>query len=237
MLNTSTISPATARLYGLEPNTLVEIFSPYHSQETRFQLEANTALAFEAMAAKAAQDGIHLAICSAYRPFERQLAIWNAKASGKRVVLDAFEQQIDIKGLTDNQLVDLILLWSALPGASRHHWGTDIDVFDASQIDAKALRLIEVEYIEGGPCAKLHSWLKDNAHDFGFYFPFQRGQSAVSPEPWHISYFPVSQLLLPQFDTHELAILLKNSDMLLKDAVLSRLSTLVDEYVLRIAKP
>lgn len=237
MLNTSTISPATARLYGLEPNALVEIISPYHRQETRFKLEAKTALAFEAMAAKAALEGIHLAICSAYRPFDRQLAIWNAKASGKRVVLDAYEQPIDIEGLSDDQLIDLILLWSALPGASRHHWGTDIDVFDANQIDVKALRLIEAEYIEGGPCAKLHTWLKENARDFGFYFPFQRGQSAVSAEPWHISYFPVSQLLLPQFDTNELAILLKNSEMLLKDAVLNRLNTLVDEYVRRIATP
>jgi hypothetical protein len=151
--------------------------------------------------------------------------------------LDANELPVNIQGLSDDAIVDLILLWSALPGASRHHWGTDLDVFDAAQIDVKALRLVEAEYVQGGPCAKLHAWLVENAHHFGFYFPFQQGQSAVSPEPWHISYFPISQLLLPQFDRAELATLLANSDMLLKDAVLARLDCLIDEYVLRIAQP
>lgn len=237
MLNAALISPATARLYGLEPHDLVEVLSPYHSQTTVFLLEPHTAIAFKAMAEKAAEDGIQLAICSAYRPFDRQLAIWNAKASGKRAVLDANEQAVDIEGLTDDELVDLILLWSALPGASRHHWGTDIDVFDAKQVAVSELRLVEAEYSHQGPCAKLHHWLVTHAEEFGFYFPFQRGKSGVSPEPWHISYFPVSQTLLPQFDPLALANLIENSDMLLKGAVLARLATLVDKYVRWIATP
>lgn len=231
------IRPETAKLYGLSSPELVDNLSPYHLGYHSFGLEENTAIAFKSMAEKAEDAGIKLAICSAHRPFERQLAIWNAKASGKRAVLDANELPVNIQGLSDDAIVDLILLWSALPGASRHHWGTDLDVFDAAQIDVKALRLVEAEYVQGGPCAKLHAWLVENAHDFGFYFPFQLGQSAVSPEPWHISYFPVAQLLLPQFDRAELAILLENSDMLLKDAVLARLDNLIDEYVLRIAQP
>ncbi|MFB2681003.1 M15 family metallopeptidase [Shewanella mangrovisoli] len=216
---------------------LVELLSPYHPNETRFMLEAQTALAFKAMVDSAAKDGIKLAICSAYRPFDRQLAIWNAKASGKRAVLDINEQPVDISPLNDDELVDLILLWSALPGASRHHWGTDIDVFDAKQIEVKSLRLVEAEYIDGGPCAHLHQWLLQHAKTFGFYFPFQRGKSAVSAEPWHISYFPVSQTLLPQFEVQALAQVIQHSDMLLKEAVLARLPVLVAEYVHRIAKP
>ena len=237
MLAHLNIRPENARLYGLTSSDLVEYLSPHHHGYHSFWLEPNTAIAFNAMAEKANEAGIKLAICSAHRPFERQLAIWNAKASGKRAVLDINEQVVNIQGLNDDAIVDLILLWSALPGASRHHWGTDLDVFDAATIDVKALRLIEAEYVEDGPCAKLHAWLLENAYDFGFYFPFQRGQSAVSPEPWHISYFPESQLLLPQFDRTELAILLADSDMLLKHAVLIRLDALVDEYVLRIAQP
>lgn len=225
---------ATDSMSGL---VLVELLSPYHQLETRFKLESQTALAFKAMADCAAKDGIKLAICSAYRPFDRQLAIWNAKASGKRAVLDINEQPVDISPLSDDELVDLILLWSALPGASRHHWGTDIDVFDAEQIEAKSLRLVEAEYRDGGPCARLHQWLVANAKDFGFYFPFQRGQSAVSAEPWHISYFPVSQALLPQFEVNTLAQIIAHSDMLLKDAVIRRLPELVAEYVHRIAQP
>jgi len=176
---------------------LVELLSPYHPSETHFRLEAQTALAFKAMADCAAKNGIKLAICSAYRPFDRQLAIWNAKASGKR----------------------------------------DIDVFDAEQIEAKSLRLVEAEYRDGGPCAQLHQWLVANAKNFGFYFPFQRGKSAVSAEPWHISYFPVSQALLPQFEVQTLAQIIAHSDILLKDTVIRRLPELVAEYVHRIAQP
>ncbi|MGL6123101.1 MAG: M15 family metallopeptidase [Shewanella sp.] len=231
------IRPETAKLYGLSSPELVEYLSPYHLGYHRFWLEQNTAIAFNAMAEKAEDVGIKLAICSAHRPFDRQLAIWNAKACGQRVLLDANELPLNIQGLSDGAIVDSILLWSALPGTSRHHWGTDLDVFDAAQINVKALRLVKAEYDQGGPCAKLHAWLVDNAYDFGFYFPFQQGQSAVSPEPWHISYFPVAQLLLPQFDRTELAILLENSDMLLKNTVLPRLDSLIDEYVLRIAQP
>ncbi|SPY94009.1 D-alanyl-D-alanine carboxypeptidase [Proteus mirabilis] len=61
------------------------------------------------------------------RSFERQLAIWNGKFEGTRPVLDAESQPIDIQTLSEGQRCEAILKWSALPGASRHHWGTEID--------------------------------------------------------------------------------------------------------------
>ncbi|MGL5359412.1 MAG: hypothetical protein ACRDBI_06820, partial [Shewanella sp.] len=114
---------------------------------------------------------------------------------------------------------------------------------------------------------KLHTWLLAHSEDFGFYFPFQAEPfqaepfqteplqtellptqplktehgltplSGVRPEPWHISYFLVSQTLLPQFDKQQLATLIANSDMLLKEAVLARLDSLVEAYVQRVAAP
>ena len=36
--------------------------------------------------------------------------------------------------LAPDALIETILLWSALPGGSRHHWGTDVDVFDAAAV-------------------------------------------------------------------------------------------------------
>ncbi|MGL5389867.1 MAG: M15 family metallopeptidase, partial [Shewanella sp.] len=239
---TPSIAAASEQLYGLSELTLVSYLCPYHPTACTFLLEPETAKAFTAMAARAAEDGIHLAICSAHRSFARQLAIWNAKASGQRLVLDANEQPVAISGLSDDALIDLILLWSALPGASRHHWGTDLDVFDAKNIAPKDLRLVAAEYQPPGPCAKLHAWLLAHGENFGFYFPFQTEPlqtellptqplktehgltplSGVRPEPWHISYFLVSQTLLPQFDKQQLATLIANSDMLLKEAVLAR---------------
>ena len=70
----------------------------------------------------AEQAGQTLAVASAYRGFDRQLSIWNAKARGEKPVLDLAGQAIDLDCLSDWDRVQAILTWSALPGASRHHW-------------------------------------------------------------------------------------------------------------------
>ena len=49
-----------------------------------------------------------------------------------------------------------ILVWSALPGASRHHWGTDLDVFDrAVQPPGEPLELLARHYEPGGRFERL----------------------------------------------------------------------------------
>jgi LAS superfamily LD-carboxypeptidase LdcB len=216
-------------LFGLDESALVPC------QTAR--LEKDTAVAFMAMADAAKADGIELAICSGFRSFSQQLAIWNAKAGGKRVLLDRQSQPVDIQGLDDDKLIDIILLWSALPGTSRHHWGTDLDLYDASAISRDALRLVEAEYAAEGPCGKLHAWLERHGAQFGFFFPYRVGLSGVSPEPWHLSYAPAAAPKLAQFENNrtELRRLIDHSDMRLKFAVLSRLDALVADYVLRIA--
>ena len=78
--------------------------------------------------------GFDLRVASSYRSFERQLLIWNNKASGLRPVLDDRGLSLDITRLSERDLAYAILRWSALPGASRHHWGTDLDVYDASRM-------------------------------------------------------------------------------------------------------
>ncbi len=195
------------------------------------RLAAECAAQFIKMQTAAANDGIEIAICSSYRDFDRQLGIWNAKASGKRPVLDAGSQPIDIHSLDDNQLLDAILLWSALPGMSRHHWGTDLDLFDGKNINPESLQLVDSEYHPGGPCHKLHLWLMANAADFGFYFPYQLGLSGVSPEPWHLSYYPLADTYQAAFDTDKLKARLEQANIELKAPILTRLEALVSRYV------
>src|ERR1700683_1405996 len=87
-----------------------------------------------AMRAAARAAGIELAIVSSFRDFDRQLAIWNAKYSGERQLLDRAGRALQHAELNAQALVDAILIWSALPGASRHHWGTDVDVIDRAAL-------------------------------------------------------------------------------------------------------
>src|SRR5579859_3847459 len=83
-------------------------------------------------AARAAE--IDLQVVSAFRDFNRQLAIWSGKFSGARPLLDAAGQPLNHSELYESALIDAILIWSALPGASRHHWGSDFDVIDAAAV-------------------------------------------------------------------------------------------------------
>ncbi|MCL1065509.1 M15 family metallopeptidase [Shewanella olleyana] len=214
-------------LYGLDDAHLVSFGN--------FLLTEATSLAFKSMQQKALADGIDIQICSAYRSFERQMAIWNGKAQGKRPLLDIRNQPLNPSSLTDNELVDAILCWSALPGASRHHWGTDIDVFDAKQISKADLQLISDEYENEGPCTNLANWLTAHAQQFGFYLPYQPNQSGVSPEPWHLSYYPESSKLLSQYQPNSLRQLLSQSEITLQSALLKKLDELVEQYVFYVA--
>lgn len=214
-------------LYGLDNQGLIDCKG--------HRLEANTAAAFLTMQRAAAYDGIDLQICSAYRDFDKQLTIWNAKASGKRVLLNQESEPVSIAQLSSNELVNLILVWSAIPGTSRHHWGTDIDIFDGKRIAQEDLRLISKEYQANGPCFKLNQWLNKHAQKYGFYRPYQPALSGVSPEPWHISYFPISNGYLDAYDFKSIKVVLESSAILQKDTILAQLESLINEYVKRVA--
>ena len=50
--------------------------------------------------------------------------------------------------------------FSALPGASRHHWGTDIDVYDANAVSSDYVVQLSLKEVgSGGVFDSLHKWL------------------------------------------------------------------------------
>ena len=156
-------------------------------------LHSEAATPFLALRAAAAADGIDLVAFSGFRDFDRQLAIWNGKFRGQRPLQDRSGQPLDALALAPAERVEAILWWSALPGASRHHWGTDIDVKDATAIaPGYRLQVIPAEYGPGGPFERLTAWLDAHMHDYGFYRPYARDRGGVRPEPWHLSYAPVA---------------------------------------------
>lgn len=148
---------------------------------------------FLAMRGAALADGIDLVAVSAFRDFDRQRAIWNAKFRGERPLLDRASRALDALSLVPSQRVETILWWSALPGASRHHWGSDCDVIDRAALPpGVAPQLVPAEFAQGGPFARLDAWLEANMRRFGFFRPYVQDRGGVSPEPWHLSYAPVA---------------------------------------------
>ena len=101
---------------------------------------------FLKMRAAAAGEGIDVVPVSSFRDFEAQRRIWNAKYRGQRTLYDRHGRPLEYSSLNSSQLIDAILCWSAMPGASRHHWGSDIDVIDRAALpDPRALKLLPIE--------------------------------------------------------------------------------------------
>lgn len=153
-------------------------------------LLAEAAEAFEKMAAAAANDKVSLKIVSGFRSFVRQKQIWEDKFLGIRLVNSKNLAQVFPD--TPEKRVIQILLYSAAPGTSRHHWGTDLDI-----------NSVWPEDFESPEGRKVHLWLKENAYHFGFFQPYTAGRSGgYQEEKWHWSYKPISEKILIEFQTH-----------------------------------
>jgi LAS superfamily LD-carboxypeptidase LdcB len=148
--------------------------------------------AFCRLAAAARTAGIDLRIASGYRDYGRQLAIFNAKARGERPVLSSSGVCLKRNDHDDLTWLRAILRYSALPGLSRHHWGTDFDVWDAAAVpEDYSLGLVTAEYLSGGPFHHLNTWLSEREarnQSEDFFRPYATDWGGVAPEPWHISH-------------------------------------------------
>jgi LAS superfamily LD-carboxypeptidase LdcB len=180
--------------------------------------------------------GFDLSILSGFRSFEEQLSIWNRKASGKLAVLGSDARPLDITTLSDKELVFAILRWSALPGASRHHWGTDVDIYDmAARPVGYEVQLIPGEVEAGGMFAPLHEWLDRriaNKTASGFFRPYDIDRNGVAPERWHLSYGPLAAEYMQTLTRDLLAQTIRQADMLLKDVVLDQLDAIYERFVI-----
>ncbi len=205
-----------------------------HVPELATKIHPHVVPALNKLIERAKAAGFALRIASGYRSFSRQLLIWNNKATGLRSVLDQYEREIDINALSDSEKIFSILRWSALPGASRHHWGTDVDVYDASTIsDDYQVKLTLAETQHDGPFAAFHRWLsQDLANNSGeFYRPYVDGVGRIAPEPWHLSFAPVATQFYHQLTEFKLREKILATDIILKEELLKNLNSIFDNYV------
>jgi LAS superfamily LD-carboxypeptidase LdcB len=178
--------------------------------------------------------GFELRITSSYRSFERQRLIWNNKALGVRPVLDSDGFPLDITRMNERDVVLAILRWSALPGASRHHWGTDIDVYDGSRMSPDyQLQLTVAEAQGDGPFAEFHRWLSDELQstECNFFRPYAQDRGGIAPEPWHLSYAPLACDFARHFSEDLLREQLQATELQLKNTVLENLDEIYQRFI------
>lgn len=191
--------------------------------------------AFLELARRAEDAGFDLCIASGFRSFERQLKIWNDKLSGQRRVLDDRGQPVDIGSLEGLDQLVAVMRFSAMPGASRHHWGTDIDIYDARAMpDRSQLQLLATEVDTGGVFAPMHDWLDEQiaaGDSCGFFRPYGEDLGGVAVERWHLSYAPVALQCQRQLSMELLQGVIGGADILGRDLILENLEQLFPRFV------
>lgn len=208
------------------------------SSELGCTLHPQAARALSELKRAARCAGIQVAVLSGYRDLDRQRAIWNQKFRGERRLLGRDAGELDRGRLSQRELIDAILAWSALPGASRHHWGSDMDVIDAAATPPDYRpQLSQQEFAAGGIYAGLSAWLAEHAGEFGFFRPYSSDRGGVMPEPWHLSYAPLAVPALAALTPEVLAEAVGSSSMDGRELVLARLPELYERYVLAIDAP
>ena len=184
------------------------------------------------LCASARDCGFELRLESAFRPFERQLSIWNRKANGELPLLDAAGNPME-RPRDEEQLMYAILTWSALPGASRHHLGTDLDVVDGNACpEGYEVQLTPAEC--DGMFAPFHqrlTELMESGESFGFERVFVPGRGKIQPEKWHIAHLPTSRKYLEDFSLPELRKLYEKTDIACKSALLDNLESLAKDFI------
>ncbi len=220
-------------LTGRENNKLI--------QYKDFLIYEDAVAPFEQLVLEAKKEiNADIEIVSSFRNFERQLAGWNLKASGKRPLYDDNDNPLDFDSLNPEEILHAILRWSAVPGGSRHHWGTDIDIFDASSMKREDVQLLQSECIPGGPCGDLHQWLDEKiltSNSHGFFRPYETERGGVGQEKWHISYSPISTELN---ETYTIDVFIKNiqeAKLELKEILLQNVELVFENYVKNIDLP
>ncbi len=188
------------------------------------RLHEAVAESLEALREAALAKGLPLAAVSGHRALTRQIEIWNGKFERARA-----------RGLSEDDAVDDVLRYSAPPGWSRHHWGTDVDLF----LDRTDLlpRLEAEDWESGGPCAELLALLDEIAYDFGFFRPYRGECSGYLPEPWHWSHQPMASAWLNGLAALDWPAWLTTRPYRGATSVLGRLADLFPRYVLTFDSP
>jgi LAS superfamily LD-carboxypeptidase LdcB len=128
------------------------------------------------------------------------------------------------------------LTFSAIPGTSRHHWGTDFDVFDGNAITPDyQLQLIPSEYASDGPFNRLNIWLSQQASTV-FLRPFVQPKSPqlrVAREPWHITFTPIAARYETEFfqSLDDILAFILGSDILGNHAIAENFEHILNYYI------
>ncbi|MFA6256930.1 MAG: M15 family metallopeptidase [Candidatus Paceibacterota bacterium] len=174
-----------------ERGDFLPIPAEYNMSGYTTYLRKETLEAFIRMAEAAKKENVDLEIVSAVRNFDSQKKIWDDKWTGVTLVDGKRLNESTPDGL---ERFKKILEYSSVPGTSRHHWGTDIDI-----------NMTVPFYFQTEAGQKVYEWLVKNASTYGFCQPYSaKGQerpTGYNEEKWHWSYLPLAKDFTQRYKT------------------------------------
>lgn len=154
-----------------------------YADRSGMYLRKDVLAAFIKMHDEAKKDSINLKIISATRNFDYQKGIWERKWNNYKK-----DTSLSTAKDTDLAIALKILEYSSMPGTSRHHWGTDIDINELNNA-----------WFEKGQGKKVYEWMQTKGRSHGFAQVYTaKGvdrPTGYNEEKWHYSYLPLSAKL------------------------------------------
>ena len=192
--------------------------SPLLTSGTGYKLRPDAAVAFEQLKAAALKDKIQIKVVSSYRDYAHQNRIWERKYNRFRE-----------SGLSPIQAIQKIIEYSTIPGTSRHHWGTDIDLIDGTPKVTGDV-LVPSKFHGTGPFCKFKEWMDTHANSFGFYLVYtdRTDRKGFNYEPWHYSYAPLSIPYLKSYKHLDIKTILQENKLVGSEHLTS---TFIDQYI------
>jgi D-alanyl-D-alanine carboxypeptidase len=178
-IDTNEINHLLGKFDYKKDSSFIFVESKYASKS--MYLRKDTYTKFIEMYDAAKKEGVTLRIISGTRNFDDQKRKWSEKWEKFSRLGDSIS------------IMKEILLFSSMPGTSRHHWGTDIDI-----------NSVEVSYFQGGQGEKVYKWLNENAIKYGFCQVYDdkkiTKRTGYELEKWHWSYMPLSSKYLKRYN-------------------------------------
>lgn len=163
-------------------------------KDYKLQIKAYDAL--QKMINAASKKDVKIDVVSAYRSFNHQNRLWKSK-------YDKFRN----RGYSVKAAVSKVIEYTAIPGMSRHHWGTEVDLRDYSKRNTK--------YLRSNSKSKYQKWMQENAHKYGFYLAYTNNKfrKGYNYESWHYSYREISKPMLNAYLKLDINKDLKNENI------------------------
>lgn len=173
----------------------------------RSKMLRTTKKALKKMKSAAKKDGFDIEVVSAFRSFKRQKELFEEK-----------HQQLKDDGVSSKEAILKIIEYSTIPGTSRHHWGTDLDLIDGQVSRPK--NVLNAKHFHGaGVYAEFKTWMDAHAEEFGFYevYTDDPNRKGFKYEPWH---FTLAEESIPMLAAYQSNIDVK--ELLSTEEVLGR---------------